>query len=43
VTPYLLDRLHTVTGGASLQANLRIVARNAELATAIAVSLAGAG
>ncbi len=43
VTPYLLDRLHTVTGGASLRANLRIVARNAELAAAIAVSLAGAG
>lgn len=41
VTPYLLDNLHRVTGGASLRANVRIIERNAELAARIAVALAG--
>ncbi len=43
VTPYLLANLHRVTGGASLRANIRIIEGNAELAAAIAVSLAATG
>jgi pseudouridine-5'-phosphate glycosidase len=41
VTPFLLDRFHRETGGASLQANVRLVLRNAALAARIAVALAG--
>jgi pseudouridylate synthase len=40
VTPYLLDWFHRETGGASLEANVGIVLRNAELAGRIAVALA---
>jgi pseudouridylate synthase len=40
VTPYLLDWFHRETGGASLEANVRIVVRNAELAGRISVALA---
>jgi pseudouridine-5'-phosphate glycosidase len=40
VTPFLLDRFHTETGGASLEANVRLVLRNAELAGRIAVAAA---
>ena len=36
VTPFLLDCFHRETGGASLEANVRIVLRNAELAARIA-------
>jgi pseudouridine-5'-phosphate glycosidase len=46
VTPFLLDRFHRETGGASLRANVRLVLRNAELAGRIAVAAAagtGAG
>ena len=32
VTPYLLDRFHRETDGASLEANVRLVMRNAALA-----------
>jgi pseudouridine-5'-phosphate glycosidase len=42
VTPFLLDRFHRETGGASLRANVRLVLRNAELAGEIAVALAAA-
>jgi pseudouridylate synthase len=38
VTPFLLDRFHRETGGASLEANVRLVLRNAELAGRIAVA-----
>src|SRR4051794_14962375 len=38
VTPFLLDRFHRETGGASLDANVRLVLRNAELAGRIAVA-----
>jgi pseudouridylate synthase len=38
-TPFLLDHLHRETGGASLEANVRLVVRNAELAARIAVAL----
>ena len=38
VTPFLLDRFHRETGGASLEANVRLVLRNAELAARIAVA-----
>src|SRR4051794_14063527 len=38
VTPFLLERFHRETGGASLRANVRLVLRNAELAGRIAVA-----
>jgi pseudouridylate synthase len=41
VTPFLLDRFHRETGGASLEANVLLVLRNAALAARIAVALAG--
>jgi pseudouridine-5'-phosphate glycosidase len=37
-TPFLLDFLHRETGGASLEANVRLVLRNAELAARIATA-----
>jgi pseudouridylate synthase len=40
VTPFLLDRLARETSGASLEANVRLVVRNARLAAEIAVELA---
>jgi pseudouridylate synthase len=40
VTPFLLDFLQRETGGASLEANVRLVLRNADLAARIAVALA---
>src|SRR5918999_1672794 len=43
VTPFLLDFVHRETGGASLEANVRLVVRNAELAGRIAAALAAAG
>jgi len=39
VTPFLLDRFHRETGGASLEVNVRLVLRNAALAARIAVAL----
>jgi pseudouridylate synthase len=39
VTPFLLDHLARETGGASLEANVRLVVRNARLAAEIAVEL----
>jgi pseudouridine-5'-phosphate glycosidase len=36
VTPFLLDRFHSRTGGESLRANVRLVLRNAALAAEIA-------
>jgi pseudouridine-5'-phosphate glycosidase len=41
VTPFLLDYFHRSTAGASLEANVRIILRNAELAASVAVALAG--
>jgi pseudouridylate synthase len=41
VTPFLLDRFHRETGGASLATNVRLVLRNAALAGRIAVARAG--
>ena len=38
VTPFLLDFFHRETGGASLDANVRIVLRNARLAAQIAAA-----
>ena len=40
VTPFLLDHLARETGGASLEANVRLVLRNARLAAEIASELA---
>jgi pseudouridine-5'-phosphate glycosidase len=41
VTPFLLDRLRTSTGGLSLAANTALIVANAGLAGAIAAALAG--
>jgi len=41
VTPYLLAHFHAATGGRSLEVNVRIILRNAELAARIAVAAAG--
>jgi pseudouridine-5'-phosphate glycosidase len=38
-TPFLLDHFHRETAGASLDVNVRIVLRNAELAARIASAL----
>jgi pseudouridine-5'-phosphate glycosidase len=40
VTPFLLARFHERTGGASLEANVRLVLANAQLAARIAVAAA---
>jgi pseudouridine-5'-phosphate glycosidase len=40
ITPYLLERFHTQTAGASLEANVRLVLRNAALAAQIARAVA---
>jgi pseudouridylate synthase len=40
VTPFLLDRFHRETDGASLEANVRLVLRNAALAARIARAIA---
>jgi pseudouridylate synthase len=42
VTPFLLEWFHRETGGASLEANVRLVVRNAELAARIAVAVSSA-
>jgi pseudouridine-5'-phosphate glycosidase len=38
ITPYVLDHLHGATEGASLEVNVRLVRRNAELAARIAAA-----
>src|SRR6185436_942675 len=38
VTPYLLAHFHEATAGASLEVNVRVILRNAELAARIAVA-----
>ncbi len=40
VTPFLLDRIHTLTDGRSLKANVALVLNNARLASKIATCLA---
>jgi pseudouridylate synthase len=40
VTPFLLAHFHEATGGASLEANVRLIRRNAALAARIAVAAA---
>ena len=40
ITPFLLARFHTQTAGASLEANVRLVLRNAALAAQIARAVA---
>jgi pseudouridine-5'-phosphate glycosidase len=42
-TPFLLDRFHRETGGATLEANVALVRRNAALAARIARAAAAAG
>jgi pseudouridine-5'-phosphate glycosidase len=38
VTPFLLSHFHSATGGRSLDVNVRIILRNAELAARIAIA-----
>jgi len=40
MTPFLLDFFHTETGGESLEANVRLVIRNAELGARVALAAA---
>jgi pseudouridine-5'-phosphate glycosidase len=42
VTPFLLDRIFTLTEGRSLAANIALVMNNARLAAAIATALCAA-
>jgi pseudouridylate synthase len=41
VTPFLLERIRIATAGRSLEANLALLERNAEVAAAIALALSG--
>ena len=41
VTPYLLDRMRALTGGASVKANEALLLNNARVAADLAVALAG--
>ncbi|NDG41294.1 MAG: pseudouridine-5'-phosphate glycosidase [Betaproteobacteria bacterium] len=43
LTPFLLDRVNTLTGGLSLSANIALVLNNARLAAAVAVAFAAGG
>lgn len=38
-TPYLLDKIQKLTGGKSLEANIKLVLNNAALASRIAVAM----
>ena len=38
VTPFLLDRMHAVTGGESVRANVALLRHNAQVAAALAVT-----
>ena len=40
VTPFLLERVRALTGGASLEANVALVKNNAAVGARIAVALA---
>lgn len=39
ITPFLLDRIHSITGGKSLESNIALVLNNARVAALIAVEL----
>jgi pseudouridine-5'-phosphate glycosidase len=41
ITPYLLDKIQKITGGKSLEANIRLVYNNAELGAKVACELCG--
>lgn len=43
VTPFLLDRMRTITGGESVKANLALLRNNAQVAARLAVALAPRG
>jgi pseudouridylate synthase len=38
VTPFLLDRMHAVTGGESVRVNLALLRNNARVAAALAIA-----
>ena len=40
VTPYVLERVRALTGGESLQANIRLVLNNARVGAGVAVAIA---
>jgi pseudouridine-5'-phosphate glycosidase len=42
VTPFLLDRVHAVTGGLSVKANVALLRHNARVAAGLAVAISGA-
>ncbi|MFU0831398.1 MAG: Pseudouridine-5'-phosphate glycosidase (pseudoU degradation) [Oscillospiraceae bacterium] len=41
ITPYLLDKIQKITGGKSLEANIKLVYNNAQLAAKVACELCG--
>lgn len=41
LTPFLLDRIQSLTGGRSLATNIALVKHNAEVGARLAVALAG--
>ena len=43
ITPFLLGRIRELTGGASLDMNIRLVKNNAKVGSAIAVALSRLG
>lgn len=43
ITPFLLQRINQLTGGASLKANISLIKHNASVGSRIAVALASAG
>jgi pseudouridine-5'-phosphate glycosidase len=38
VTPFLLERLHAITGGESVRTNVALLRHNAQVAAALAVA-----
>ncbi len=43
ITPFLLQRINELTGGASLEANISLIKHNASVGSRIAAALASAG
>jgi pseudouridine-5'-phosphate glycosidase len=43
ITPFLLQRINELTGGASLEANVALIKHNASVGSRIAVALANIG
>ncbi|KAG1668164.1 hypothetical protein FOA52_005156 [Chlamydomonas sp. UWO 241] len=43
ITPFLLDRIRVLTGGKSLEANIKLIKNNARVGAAVAAALANLG